>query len=802
MVRWAWRLFRREWRQQLLVLALITVAVAATIVGAGIGTNTPPPADAGFGSANHLVSITGSDGRLAADIAAIRAHFGAADVIENQSLSTGLVQGAQLRAQDPSGSYEAPMLALISGRYPAAGEVAMTNRLASTLGLRVGDLWRVGGRTRRVVGVVENPQNLLENFAVVAPGQLDGPVTATVLFDAKASSLASFNFPQGATPQTPQHSSGISPAVIVLVLAIFGLIFIGLVAVAGFTVLAQRRLRALGVLFSLGATDGHVRLVMVANGAAVGVVGALIGAVVGFAAWIAYAPHLAASAHHRVVWTDVPWWLIVTAVVVAVLAATLAARRPARSVARIPVVAALSGRPASPSPVHRSAMPGVVVLVVGLLLLASSGGWGVNGGKDLLFLLAGVVAVAIGLLLLVPLCVSLLAVVAGGAPIAVRIALRDLARYRARSGPALAATSLAVLMAVLISLIATGRYADAVDYFAPNLPSNQVVVYPAGGSPGSGGGPPSGVAAKVDHVSRSRLDADASVLAASLGSHNVLALEATGAALTQSTSRGARRGPGNLYVATPAVLRHYGINPAAIDPTTLLITSRRGLEGAAGLQLVYGDCAGPAPSGCNALAGPKTQTFDRLPTGTSDPNLLVTSYAVHELKLQVSPGAWLIETLRPLTAAQIDTASQAAAATGMTIETKNQAPSLAELRNYATAAGLLVALGVLAMTLGLIRSETAGDLRILSATGAGSTTRRSITSATAAAIGLLAGFLGTAVAYLATAAFFRSQLSERMSHPPVLDLLFILVGLPAVAAAGGGLCAGREPPAIARQPLG
>ena len=32
-VRWAWRLFRREWRQQFLILALITVAVGATIVG-------------------------------------------------------------------------------------------------------------------------------------------------------------------------------------------------------------------------------------------------------------------------------------------------------------------------------------------------------------------------------------------------------------------------------------------------------------------------------------------------------------------------------------------------------------------------------------------------------------------------------------------------------------------------------------------------------------------------------------------------------------------------------------------------
>ena len=37
--RWGWRLFRREWRQQLLVLGLLTVAVAATIWGAGVVTN-------------------------------------------------------------------------------------------------------------------------------------------------------------------------------------------------------------------------------------------------------------------------------------------------------------------------------------------------------------------------------------------------------------------------------------------------------------------------------------------------------------------------------------------------------------------------------------------------------------------------------------------------------------------------------------------------------------------------------------------------------------------------------------------
>jgi putative ABC transport system permease protein len=42
---------------------------------------------------------------------------------------------------------------------------------------------------------------------------------------------------------------------------------------------------------------------------------------------------------------------------------------------------------------------------------------------------------------------------------------------------------------------------------------------------------------------------------------------------------------------------------------------------------------------------------------------------------------------------------------------------------------------------------------------------------------------------------------QPMKHVPVVNLLAILVGLPVLAAAFGWLLAGREPPAIARQPL-
>lgn len=126
-------MFRREWRQQLLTLALLTLTVGAVVLAAGIGVNTPEPANAGFGSADHLVTLDGADPHLAADIAAIRAHFGTVDVIGDSAIATGLAQGADLRSQDPRGSYGRPMLALVSGRYPAGpGEVAMTASLAST----------------------------------------------------------------------------------------------------------------------------------------------------------------------------------------------------------------------------------------------------------------------------------------------------------------------------------------------------------------------------------------------------------------------------------------------------------------------------------------------------------------------------------------------------------------------------------------------------------------------------------------------------------------------------------------------
>ena len=166
---------------------------------------------------------------------------------------------------------------------------------------------------------------------------------------------------------------------------------------------------------------------------------------------------------------------------------------------------------------------------------------------------------------------------------------------------------------------------------------------------------------------------------------------------------------------------------------------------------------------------------------------------------QIQAG-WLIETSQPLTTAQLAAAREAAAKAGLTIEARNTQASLATISAAATAAGALLALGVLAMTVGLIRTEAASDLRTLTATGAASTTRRTLTATTAGALALFGALTGAAGAYLALAAGHRSDPGV-LSHPPVLYLTITILVIPAAAALTGWLLAGRQPPAIARRVL-
>jgi putative ABC transport system permease protein len=373
--------------------------------------------------------------------------------------------------------------------------------------------------------------------------------------------------------------------VLVLVLEVLGLAFIGLLSVASFSVMAQRRLRALGMLSAIGATERNLRLVMIVNGLVVGVAAALAGATAGLAAWLAYAPTLQQTTGHVVDPASLPWWAIAIGVVFAIVTSVLACRRPAKAMAAVPVVAALSGRPAPPKAVHRSALPGVTAFAVGLAILAFAGGQagppgGGGGPGSALPLLVGLVGVIVGIFLLAPLAISVLTAGAGPRlPVAIRIALRDLVRYQARSGAALAAVTFAMFLATVICLVGSERTDNPLNPSGPNLSSSQLVVI-AGRSPSPGMMMP---LARAQEASLSRR---LNNLAASLHARSAVPLESA-AALSQAGTPQQSNFKGSVYVATPRLLATYGITASQIAPHADVLTARPGLAGLPHMQMIW-----------------------------------------------------------------------------------------------------------------------------------------------------------------------------------------------------------------------
>ena len=361
-----------------------------------------------------------------------------------------------------------------------------------------------------------------------------------------------------------------------------------------------------------------------------------------------------------------------------------------------------------------------------------------------------------------------------------------------------------------ICLVASIQFANPLNWFGSNLSSSQLIFY-------SQASPAPGMMTQLSNAQLASLGRQVDNYAAGLHAQSVLPLETTGVGLYQAGTQGPHdHFNGSVYVATPQLLATYGIKASQISPGTDIVTMRSGLASQPHIEMTWGNYGfqygpgnlvqkarvlPPCTLSNDCLANPAMQTVSSLPGGTSAPNTVITEYAMSKYHLQPSLNGWLIQAPTPLTATQISAAQHLALAYEVTVETKTDAPSLGEFADSATALGIVIALGVLAASVGLIRSETARDLRTLTAAGASAGTRRMITAATAAALGLLGAILGMAGAVIAVLAWAHSSLSAMFGDVPLSDVLILLIGLPLIAAVGGWLLAGREPEAIARQPL-
>jgi putative ABC transport system permease protein len=460
-------MFRREWRQQLLVMALLAVAVAAAVAGASAGRHLPPPPESRFGTATQRWTTDGPD--MAAVVAGARDRLGPVELIGHRELPVpGSARTVEMRAQDPHGRYGAPMLRLLAGRYPAApAEVAVTDGAASAFGVRVGARLAVDGRTWTVVGLVENPGNLRGEFVLGRPDGTARATSVTVLAAADRARFASFRQAYGLTGVEVRQPSDPTAAVAgVFALLVVAMLLICLIAAAGFAVVAHRRMRQLGLFAAVGATARQQRLVLLVDGTVVGVVGAAVGTAAGIALWLGVSYRWETAVAHRVDRLSLPWGQIAVAMLLAVGTATVAAWRPARAAARVPVTRALSARPPQPGPARRAVVPGGLLLVAGVGCLAQVGRSNPLLGQalrvsELALLLAAAVAIGFGLLSVGPLAVRGLGAAAGRLPVTLRLALRDLGRQSARSGAALAAICLA--LAIPVGAVVLVRAAESRD---------------------------------------------------------------------------------------------------------------------------------------------------------------------------------------------------------------------------------------------------------------------------------------------------------------------------------------------------
>jgi putative ABC transport system permease protein len=248
------------------------------------------------------------------------------------------------------------------------------------------------------------------------------------------------------------------------------------------------------------------------------------------------------------------------------------------------------------------------------------------------------------------------------------------------------------------------------------------------------------------------------------------------------------RPEGQLYVATPAVLRYLGIDPATIGRGTDFLVDR-GVR-TDGLFIV--SMKSPEQRAVTNVQrieiGRHLFGFD----SARNPPSFITLDGLRRHRLQQIPAGWLVESKRELTSGQVADARGLAADVGLTIEVEKEGTSNAKVMAIATAAGAILALAILALTVGLIRSESAGDLRTLTATGATSRIRRTLTGATAGALALLGALLGVTGTYVVMLALYYDDLGY-LRDVPLFYLALAVAGVPLAAAGSGWLIAGREP---------
>jgi len=416
---------------------------------------------------------------------------GATDLRTPRGYSWVGVREVDLR--DPA---TAGMLTLLEGRLPASHEEVAVSEGLRDRGYRIGGTIRLtrADTPKRIVGHLADPLGEpYGQFVQTLPGS--GLIPAEerspewLLVAGRAVTWPDVEHlnrlglvvtsaelvrdpPSGAGLQSMEETS---PAFIAVVAMAVAMIVLEVVLLAGpaFAVGIRRQRRRLALVLAAGGEPRHLRAMVLAVGAVLGILAAVAGAVLGLGLAAAAVPVLERLTGNRMGPYEVPWKLVAAPVALGALSGLLAACVPAVQAARTDVVAALAGRRERARGRGRIGWPiaGAFAIAGGVVL--SLGGirfWQEFGPAF------GAAAIIVGCVMISPWLVGVTARPARALPLPLRLAVRDGARHRGRTAPAVAAIMAAVAGVTALAIGGASDFAQQRIEYQAELPMGSALV--------------------------------------------------------------------------------------------------------------------------------------------------------------------------------------------------------------------------------------------------------------------------------------------------------------------------------------